>query len=93
MPFCLCTQISVLVFHLHSLLSVGDVWPGPCVFPDFIQSSARSWWANLVKGFISYGVDGIWNDMNEPAVFKVKNELVGSKSFMFFFLTFFCYRL
>ncbi|XP_052211449.1 uncharacterized protein LOC127814178 isoform X2 [Diospyros lotus] len=49
---------------------VGDVWPGPCVFPDFTQSKARSWWANLVKEFASKGVDGIWNDMNEPAVFK-----------------------
>ncbi|KAL6544174.1 hypothetical protein OROGR_010671 [Orobanche gracilis] len=49
---------------------VGDVWPGPCVFPDFTQSSARSWWANLVKDFVTNGVDGIWNDMNEPAVFK-----------------------
>ncbi|KAL0327711.1 UNVERIFIED_CONTAM: Alpha-glucosidase 2 [Sesamum angustifolium] len=49
---------------------VGDVWPGPCVFPDFTQSSVRSWWANLVKDFISNGVDGIWNDMNEPALFK-----------------------
>ncbi|KAL4308195.1 hypothetical protein GQ457_01G023780 [Hibiscus cannabinus] len=49
---------------------VGDVWPGPCVFPDFTQSKARAWWANLVKDFISNGVDGIWNDMNEPAVFK-----------------------
>ncbi|XP_058189003.1 uncharacterized protein LOC131306639 isoform X1 [Rhododendron vialii] len=50
---------------------VGEVWPGPCVFPDFTQSNARSWWASLVKGFVSNGVDGIWNDMNEPAVFKV----------------------
>ncbi|MBA0613113.1 hypothetical protein Godav_013622 [Gossypium davidsonii] len=49
---------------------VGDVWPGPCVFPDFTQSKARAWWANLVKDFISNGVDGIWNDMNEPAIFK-----------------------
>ncbi|KAL3818347.1 hypothetical protein ACJIZ3_004252 [Penstemon smallii] len=49
---------------------VGEVWPGPCVFPDYTQSKARSWWANLVKDFISSGVDGIWNDMNEPAVFK-----------------------
>uniref|UniRef100_F6HJ60 Glycoside hydrolase family 31 TIM barrel domain-containing protein n=1 Tax=Vitis vinifera TaxID=29760 RepID=F6HJ60_VITVI len=46
------------------------VWPGPCVFPDFTQSKARSWWACLVKDFISNGVDGIWNDMNEPTVFK-----------------------
>ncbi|KAJ0815725.1 putative alpha-glucosidase [Helianthus annuus] len=49
---------------------VGQVWPGPCVFPDFTQEKARSWWANLVKDFISNGVDGIWNDMNEPTVFK-----------------------
>ncbi|GLU05271.1 hypothetical protein SLE2022_223800 [Rubroshorea leprosula] len=53
---------------------VGDVWPGPCVFPDFTQSKVRSWWANLVKDFISNGVDGIWNDMNEPAVFKVVSK-------------------
>ncbi|XP_016201260.1 uncharacterized protein LOC107642423 isoform X2 [Arachis ipaensis] len=50
---------------------VGEVWPGPCAFPDYTQSKVRSWWANLVKDFISNGVDGIWNDMNEPAVFKV----------------------
>ncbi|KAI4365348.1 hypothetical protein MLD38_021341 [Melastoma candidum] len=49
---------------------IGEVWPGPCVFPDFTQSKVRLWWANLVKDFISNGVDGIWNDMNEPAVFK-----------------------
>ncbi|XP_024015118.1 uncharacterized protein LOC18025210 isoform X2 [Eutrema salsugineum] len=49
----------------------GEVWPGPCVFPDYTNSEARSWWANLVKDFISNGVDGIWNDMNEPAIFKV----------------------
>ncbi|VFQ64944.1 unnamed protein product [Cuscuta campestris] len=49
---------------------VGDVWPGPCVFPDFTHSNVRSWWAGLIKDFVSNGVDGIWNDMNEPAVFK-----------------------
>ncbi|XP_047328761.1 alpha-glucosidase 2-like [Impatiens glandulifera] len=49
---------------------VGDVWPGPCVFPDFTQSKTRLWWSGLVKEFVSNGVDGIWNDMNEPAVFN-----------------------
>ncbi|KAL8266855.1 hypothetical protein R6Q59_004199 [Mikania micrantha] len=49
---------------------VGEVWPGPSVFPDFTQEKARSWWANLVKDFISNGADGIWNDMNEPSLFK-----------------------
>ncbi|ONM53035.1 heteroglycan glucosidase 1 [Zea mays] len=49
---------------------VGEVWPGDCVFPDFTSEKARAWWASLVKDFISNGVDGIWNDMNEPAVSK-----------------------
>lgn len=65
------------------------MWPGPCVFPDFTQSSARLWWANLVKDFVSNGVDGIWNDMNEPAVFKVKSKLFDNNSSPFFSLTFF----
>lgn len=59
-----------LCLNLGSL--IGEVWPGPCVFPDFTQSKARLWWGSLVKDFIANGVDGIWNDMNEPAVFKVK---------------------
>lgn len=50
---------------------IGDVWPGPCVFPDYTSSKIRKWWANLVSRFVLNGVDGIWNDMNEPAVFEV----------------------
>ncbi|KAF0909453.1 hypothetical protein E2562_036319 [Oryza meyeriana var. granulata] len=49
---------------------IGEVWPGDCVFPDFTCERTRTWWASLVRDFISNGVDGIWNDMNEPAVFK-----------------------
>jgi alpha-glucosidase len=48
---------------------VGDVWPGPCVFPDYTTPAARRWWAGLYDDFIRNGVDGVWNDMNEPAVF------------------------
>ncbi|KAF2308932.1 hypothetical protein GH714_024697 [Hevea brasiliensis] len=60
---------------------IGEVWPGPCVFPDFTQSKVRSWWASLVKDFIPNGVDGIWNDMNEPAVFKVFGMLMARSTF------------
>ena len=28
------------------------------------------WWAGLYKDFLATGIDGIWNDMNEPAVFS-----------------------
>ncbi|CAL5436016.1 unnamed protein product [Camellia sinensis] len=57
-------------FIVRTFREKGEVWPGPCVFPDFTLSKTRSWWASLVKDFISNGVDGIWNDMNEPTVFK-----------------------
>ncbi|MCC5919590.1 MAG: glycoside hydrolase family 31 protein [Cyclobacteriaceae bacterium] len=49
----------------------GSVWPGPCHFPDFTKAKVRDWWAGLFKGLIGKdGVHGIWNDMNEPAVFE-----------------------
>lgn len=49
---------------------VGQVWPGNCVFPDFTVASTREWWGGLYKDFMAQGVDGVWNDMNEPAVFN-----------------------
>ncbi|MGC2770031.1 MAG: glycoside hydrolase family 31 protein [Candidatus Acidiferrum sp.] len=49
---------------------VGTVWPGPSVFPDFTQQNTRAWWGSLYKGFLSEGVAGFWNDMNEPSVFR-----------------------
>ena len=42
---------------------------GPCVFPDFTQEKTQQWWSDLYKDFMAEGVDGVWNDMNEPAVF------------------------
>ncbi|KAL6880661.1 hypothetical protein ACP4OV_012226 [Aristida adscensionis] len=53
---------------------IGKVWPGDCAFPDFTSMKARSWWASLVRDFISNGVDGIWNDMNEPSVFNTTTK-------------------
>jgi alpha-glucosidase len=53
---------------------VGDVWPGACVFPDFTSSVVRDWWSGLVRDFVLLGIDGLWNDMNEPAVFNVESK-------------------
>lgn len=47
----------------------GRVWPGPCAFPDFTKASVRAWWADLYRDYMATGIDGVWNDMNEPAVF------------------------
>ncbi|MEK5477407.1 TIM-barrel domain-containing protein [Paenibacillus sp. FSL R5-0407] len=49
---------------------VGDVWPGPSVFPDFTDQGTREWWGALHRFYVDYGISGIWNDMNEPSVFN-----------------------
>ena len=48
----------------------GNVWPGKCAFPDFTMPETQQWWASLYKEYIETGIDGVWNDMNEPAVFN-----------------------
>lgn len=48
----------------------GSVWPGLCNFPDFTNPKVREWWAGLFEDLIATGVNGVWNDMNEPAVFE-----------------------
>jgi alpha-glucosidase len=52
-------------------LMEGDVWPGKCVFPDFTNPDVRKWWSGLFKALADVGVRGVWNDMNEPAVFEI----------------------
>ena len=52
---------------------VGTVWPGPSVFPEFTQKKTRDWWGSLYKQFLSDGLAGFWNDMNEPSVFLTDN--------------------
>lgn len=49
-------------------LYIGEVWPGECYFPDFTKDETRAWWGTLYKSFIEQGIDGFWNDMNEPGV-------------------------
>ncbi len=54
---------------------VGRVWPGACTFPDFTAARVRNWWADLFPPFINAcGLDGVWNDMNEPANFAGPNK-------------------
>ncbi len=49
---------------------VGACWPGAVCFPDFTRARTRAWWADLYRPFMDAGVDGVWNDMNEPADFR-----------------------
>src|SRR5438445_8531031 len=47
----------------------ATVWPGMCAFPDFTDAKVRAWWGALYAKPLREGVDGFWNDMNEPATF------------------------
>lgn len=53
----------------------GKVWPGDCYFPDYTNPKVRKWWADLFEDLIGEkGVNGVWNDMNEPALFEVESK-------------------
>ncbi len=45
----------------------GSVWPGRCHFPDFTNPKARDWWGSSFSALVEPGVEGFWNDMNEPS--------------------------
>ena len=49
---------------------VNVVWPGDSVYPTFTNEDTRKWWAHNTKYMVELGVQGIWNDMNEPASFR-----------------------
>lgn len=54
---------------------VGNVWPGPSVFPDVTNQIARAYWGDLFQNlYLNDNVDGFWNDMNEPSVFNVSSK-------------------
>ncbi|MEH7884475.1 glycoside hydrolase family 31 protein [Bacillus sp. JJ1609] len=56
--------------YIEGSLYFGDVWPGNSAFPDFTSSKAREWWGEKHKYYTDLGIEGIWNDMNEPSVFN-----------------------
>lgn len=54
---------------------VGAVWPGRVHFPDFLQPEARKWFGNKYSVLTDMGIEGFWNDMNEPAIFYTEDRL------------------
>jgi alpha-glucosidase (family GH31 glycosyl hydrolase) len=68
------TENDVWVKNAQGEVYTGEVWPGVCVFPDYLNEDVREWWADLYEEFMAYEIDGVWNDMNEPAVFNVESK-------------------
>ncbi|CEG45520.1 family 31 glycoside hydrolase [Plasmopara halstedii] len=49
---------------------LGQVWPGPTVFPDFFHPKAKSYWGEQLRlMYDNFDFDGLWIDMNELANF------------------------
>ena len=51
------------------------VWPGICCFPDFMKQESREWFGDQYRPLLDAGLEGFWNDMNEPALFYTKESL------------------
>lgn len=54
---------------------VLGVWPGRCCLPDMLNEEAGRWFGRKYKILLDLGIDGFWNDMNEPAIFYSENGL------------------
>ncbi|MBR6164511.1 MAG: alpha-glucosidase [Clostridia bacterium] len=56
------------------------VWPGFCCFPDFLRKDVRRWFGDLYRPLLEAGVEGFWNDMNEPALFYTEERTAAAFS-------------
>ncbi len=57
---------------------VGAVWPGKVHFPDVLNPRARAWFGGQYGALLDAGIDGFWNDMNEPALFYSEDRLAAA---------------
>lgn len=55
------------------------VWPGPAYMPDFLNAEARAWFGSQYQRLLEQGVDGFWNDMNEPSIFYTYDSMEAYK--------------
>lgn len=53
----------------------GVVWPGKVHFPDFMKKETQSWFGDKYQKLTDCGIEGFWNDMNEPAIFYEQEAL------------------
>ena len=54
---------------------VAAVWPGKAYFADFLRPKVREWFGHKYKALTDCGIEGFWNDMNEPSLFYSPERL------------------
>lgn len=62
------------------------VWPGYTHFPDVLNPEVRKWFGAKYKRLTDSGIEGFWNDMNEPAIFYTPEGVSKTKEAMKSFL-------
>ena len=62
------------------------VWPGYTHFPDVLNPKARAWFGEKYRFLTDMGIEGFWNDMNEPAIFYTPEGIEEAKGLMKAFL-------
>ncbi|KAI1810462.1 glycoside hydrolase family 31 protein [Poronia punctata] len=74
-PFSRGLEQNAFITNPDGSLYIGEVWPGYCVWPDWIGAlyrgtGANRWWASEVSEYHKkIPFDGIWIDMNEVSSF------------------------
>ena len=50
---------------------IGEVWPGDSIFPSYGNEECQAYFCKKATEFVGLNeIEGIWNDMNEPASFR-----------------------
>jgi alpha-glucosidase len=58
----------VFLRYTDGELYQADMAPNTAHFPDFSNAVTRQWWSDNMALYQQLGINGYWNDMNEPAI-------------------------